>query len=580
MIKNSNNNFKSKDIDEADFFKIINLILRNKILISAFTISLFIFSCIYSLTKKRVWEGDFQIVLRENKSVNSPTGFLAQNSSLIQSLNLGGNLQSNLKTEVGILQSSSVLMPIFEYFKEEKAKLNNNSPKITFSSWKSNLEIGLEKNTSILNISFRDNNKKLINSVLEKTIDIYQEYSGKGKSRELELAKKYLEKQINLYKVAGAQSMKDLQEFATDQDLTALGFSQVEKNSADFYPKSLSTLYKMGNLDRDYELFGKTINIEAARVRAANKIRSIEAKIKKIESLKSDEGLTYIRVEMPELVEADLMQDLTKLDLQLLELKSKYTEKYPEIARLEEKRRLFIKLLNKKSIGFLQAEKISAEAILEATTRPKGVLLKYKELARKAQRDDSTLVELENQKRFVSLQEAKLEDPWELITKPTIKTSPVAPRRSVIAFFGTIFGLFLGVCASIYKERKTGLIYEKDTLETILNTKIIDCIDLNNPNSNLFIKELFSQKKNNSFKFIYSKYLTKINPESLKNIFEDKKYNSSIVNDLTDLNDNEILILVVTIPQITFDEILKIKNHIEFLEKELFGILIIKNEIN
>ena len=575
MIKNSNNNFKSKDIDEADFFKIINLILRNKILISAFTISLFIFSCIYSLTKKRVWEGDFQIVLRENKSVNSPTGFLAQNSSLIQSLNLGGNLQSNLKTEVGILQSSSVLMPIFEYFKEEKAKLNNNSPKITFSSWKSNLEIGLEKNTSILNISFRDNNKKLINSVLEKTIDIYQEYSGKGKSRELELAKKYLEEQINLYKVAGAQSMKDLQEFATDQDLTALGFSEAEKISADSPP-----IYEKEIIDTENEFFGKTINIEAARVRAANKIRSIEAKIKKIESLDSDEGLTFIRIAMPELVESGLIDELTKLDLQLLEVKSKYTEKFPGIPRLEEKRRLFIKLLNKKSIGFLQAEKISAEAILEATTRPKGVLLKYKELARKAQRDDSTLVELENQKRFVSLQEAKLEDPWELITKPTIKTSPVAPRRSVIAFFGTIFGLFLGVCASIYKERKTGLIYEKDTLETILNTKIIDCIDLNNPNSNLFIKELFSQKKNNSFKFIYSKYLTKINPEPLKTIFEDKKYNSSIVNDLTDLNDNEILILVVTIPQITFDEILKIKNHIEFLEKELFGILIIKNEIN
>ena len=575
MIKNSNNNFKSKDIDEADFFKIINLILRNKILISAFTISLFIFSCIYSLTKKRVWEGDFQIVLRENKSVNSPTGFLAQNSSLIQSLNLGGNLQSNLKTEVGILQSSSVLMPIFEHFKEEKAKLNNNSPKITFSSWKSNLEIGLEKNTSILNISFRDNNKKLINLVLEKTIDIYQEYSGKGKSRELELAKKYLEEQINLYKVAGAQSMKDLQEFATDQDLTALGFSEAEKISADSPP-----IYEKEIIDTENEFFGKTINIEAARVRAANKIRSIEAKIKKIESLDSDEGLTFIRIAMPELVESGLIDELTKLDLQLLEVKSKYTEKFPGIPRLEEKRRLFIKLLNKKSIGFLQAEKISAEAILEATTRPKGVLLKYKELARKAQRDDSTLVELENQKRFVSLQEAKLEDPWELITKPTIKTSPVAPRRSVIAFFGTIFGLFLGVCASIYKERKTGLIYEKDTLETILNTKIIDCIDLNNPNSNLFIKELFSQKKNNSFKFIYSKYLTKINPESLKNIFEDKKYNSSIVNDLTDLNDNEILILVVTIPQITFDEILKIKNHIEFLEKELFGILIIKNEIN
>ena len=564
------NNFITESInDDIDISKILNIFIRNKFLIASFTFLFFTGASLYGLSKKRIWEGQFQIVLRENKKINSPQSFLSRNSNLLQTFDFGGNLESNLKTEVGILQSSSVLMPIFESFKEESSKLNNNSPKITFSSWKSNLEIGLEKNTSILNISFRDNNKKLINSVLEKMIDIYQEYSGKGKSRELELAKNYLEEQINFYKVAGAKSMKDLQEFAIDQDLTALGYLQAEKIPADF-PKDETN-------NTDNEFFGKTISIEAARVRAANKIRSIEAKIKKIESLDSDDGLIYIKFAMPEFVETGLIDELSAIDLQLLELKAKYTEKFSGISRLEEKRRLFIELLNKKSIGFLQAEKISAEAILEATTRPKGVLLKYKELARKAQRDDSTLVELENQKRFVSLQEAKLEDPWELITKPTINNSPVAPRRSVIAFFGTIIGMFLGVCVSLYKERKTGLIYEKDTLESILNTKILDYIDLNNPNPNLFIKELFNQKKNNSFKFIYSKYLAKINPESLKNIFEDKKNNSSIVNDLIDLNENEILILVVTIPQITFDELLTIKNHIEFFEKELFGILIVKD---
>tara|TARA_Y100000813_G_C23957271_1_gene255506 strand:- start:11 stop:622 length:612 start_codon:yes stop_codon:yes gene_type:complete len=202
--------------------------------------------------------------------------------------------------------------------------------------------------------------------------------------------------------------------------------------------------------------------------------------------------------------------------------------------------------------------------------------MKYKELARKSNADNLTLVELENQKRFLTLQQAKLEDPWELITKPTIKTSPVEPRRKFIVGLGTLFGLILGIFAAVFKERKTGLIYEKDTLESILNIKIIDSIDLNNPNSNLFIKELFNQKKNYSFKFIYSKYLSTINPKSLKNIFENKKYNSSIVNDVFDFKDNEILILVTSLPNITFDELLKIKNQIEILEKKLFGIVIIK----
>ena len=51
-----------------------------------------------------------------------------------------------------------------------------------------------------------------------------------------------------MYKIAGAQSMKDLQEFATDQDLTALDYFQ---------------RYDVGKKDRN-EIFGKTVNIIAA----------------------------------------------------------------------------------------------------------------------------------------------------------------------------------------------------------------------------------------------------------------------------------------------------------------------------
>ena len=233
-------------------------------------------------------------------------------------------------------------------------------------------------------------------------------------------------------------------------------------------------------------------------------------------------------------------------------------------------------MLKEKSIGFLKAKKVSAQAVVEAATRPKGVLLKYKELARKAQRDDLTLVQLENQKRLTNLQQAKLEDPWELITKPTIKNSPVAPRRSLIAILGTFFGFIIGVSIAIFKERKSGLIFEADDLESILGVKIIERLELNNQNSNLFIKEIFKQSKDKIFKFIYSEYLAKINPESLRNIFENKKYNSSIVNQLIDLKDNEILVVVVSIPQITFDELLTIKNQTKFLEKELFGIVLIE----
>ena len=78
MTNNSNNNFESEAFDDLDFSKIINFIIRNKVLISSFTVILFILSCIFALTKKRVWEGQFEIVVRQNifKSVQL---FLSRN---------------------------------------------------------------------------------------------------------------------------------------------------------------------------------------------------------------------------------------------------------------------------------------------------------------------------------------------------------------------------------------------------------------------------------------------------------------------------------------------------------------------
>ena len=49
---------------------------------------------------------------------------------------------------------------------------------------------------------------------------------------------------------------------------------------------------------------------------------------------------------------------------------------------------------------------------MEAAMRPKGVLLKYKELIREAYRDEATLVSLENQLRRFELESSRQMDPW------------------------------------------------------------------------------------------------------------------------------------------------------------------------
>ena len=100
--------------------------------------------------------------------------------------------------------------------------------------------------------------------------------------------------------------------------------------------------------------------------------------------------------------------------------------------------------------------------------------MQYKEFIRKAARDESTLISLENQLRLVELEEAKLDDPWELITKPTLLKYPVAPSKKKIALIGLSIGLLISLLISLIKEKRSGKIYDLESLENLLLTQTIN----------------------------------------------------------------------------------------------------------
>ena len=69
------NNFITERInDDIDISKILNIFIRNKFLIASFTFLFFTAASLYGLSKKRIWEGEFQIVLdkpQNNLGINA-----------------------------------------------------------------------------------------------------------------------------------------------------------------------------------------------------------------------------------------------------------------------------------------------------------------------------------------------------------------------------------------------------------------------------------------------------------------------------------------------------------------------------
>ena len=572
--------FKDFDNDEINLKFILNTLLRNRIFICSVTFLFVIISSLYAVTRKRIWEGQFEIVLsnQEDKGLSAAINPALQGLLELQM----GSSSKDLQTEVAILESPSVLLPTFNLVNQERLKLEPNLKKLDFKKWKkNNLFIKLKKNTSVLQIAYRDENKDLILPVLKKMTSTYQEYSGSSKRRNQELTKNFLSEQISIFKQKSKESIKAVQEFSIDQDLL------------------LQDLYEQGRLinnssnkDQDFlesQLLLPNIGIENIRVQAANQIRKIDLQIAKIKDIGQDlDQLQYIGYTIPSLFEGGWPESLRDIEEQIVEMSSKYTKKDQSVTRIIEKRDLLINLIKNRAIGILKAQKLIFESQMESAMRPKGVLIKYKELIREAARDEKTLVQLENQLRFVKLEESKLEDPWELISLPTLIDYPIAPSRKNIVFIGLIAGLFASSTLALIKDKRKGIIFEKEILENVLNCQIIDEIsidDLKEKYSKLsFLEEYLNTLSVDQINFIATGEITKVFNNNLSKALSRRKSNKKFYfeNSIFELKNSisqGLNLIVVHLGSFKYSDVKDLNKKLNILNSFSSGIILIKEKL-
>ena len=82
--------------------------------------------------------------------------------------------------------------------------------------------------TSVLNLSYRDEDKDLVLPVLEKISDKYKSYSTTKKEKELNSGIKYLNEQISIFEKKSSESLKRFQEFGEKHDLLIANNDTIE----------------------------------------------------------------------------------------------------------------------------------------------------------------------------------------------------------------------------------------------------------------------------------------------------------------------------------------------------------------
>lgn len=407
------------------------------------------------------WEAEFQIVLSDEQSKGSglAAALLSQNAGLAALVGGGAGGGDQQATEVKILESPSVLLPIYTAVKASKPA--SETANWRFDTWvKDAVEVDPEKGTSVLTVRFRDTDQALVLPTSRRISEAYQTYSGRSRSRELRQLEAYLDAQIAQLRPRSEAATRMAQAYAADYSLSV----------ADGLPLS-GTLKAAGNLDSKQE--GSTIgiegstNLEARRTALQQRLNALQVQIN--QARKAGSQVLYIASETAARTDkGSTFDQLTLVETELAEKRSRLRPNDPIVQRLERERQSLVRYINQQTIALLEGEIILNQANLRSLERPKEVLLRHRELTQKALRLEATLVELENNRAKFQLEKARQTDPWELISTPTLLDKPVAPRPARNLALGLLAGLVLGSGAALVVDRRTDLVFASDELRGLL----------------------------------------------------------------------------------------------------------------
>lgn len=382
-----------------------------------------------SLTKP-TWEGSFEIVLASQDQGGGLSNAISSNPMLTNLLGRVGSVGkgSELKTSVKILQSTSVLRPVFDEVRAQKAALGEDTDDYSFSLWAKGLSVQLEKGTAVLSISYRDTDKSLILPVLRDISEAYQNYSIRERNESLTKGLQFAEQQTRIYRDRSEASNRALNSFALTYGITSDPGTIGGGSAVD-----LSKFLNSGSISNS----GPALNIKGTTSRLQS--------------------------------QGDPLHQLSLINQELIRLEQTFTDNDPSVIQLKRDRdalRRYIETSSLGKIAYPGREKLSRQ-------QAQNILLRYQTLERTASRDQSTLETMEGALLSLQLEQARSSTPWKLISTPTLLERPVAPRplRNLLIWLAS--GLFLGCAAGLVADQRSGKIFDKEQLKKLLPVQLL-----------------------------------------------------------------------------------------------------------
>tara|TARA_A100000164_G_scaffold381278_1_gene432123 strand:+ start:2673 stop:4211 length:1539 start_codon:yes stop_codon:yes gene_type:complete len=504
---------KSKPIpnEEIDLVGIFKTLLREKYLIIFITFFSTLFSTIYFSRVPPLWLGSFNIVVRKD--------YASKENMELNALSLlsGGAQNNDNETQRLILESPSVLMPVFEYVRNYYLPKTGKTQNINFKSWiETSLNIDFTENSNVLNVVYKSKDKELILNVLDLISTKYKDYSKRDTTKNLLERRTYLENQIEIMSKKTNESKKEFNRFTIEN--------------------------RLGNIDIFANL-GYQENSSISGMTSNNKqILNPNTQSPSINSRES--GATGQRF------------------AKTFRLLEKYESKYVDLSS---------KL--KPNSKILTDIKQQIDNLNDALKRPNEILIKYDELYRNYTRNQKFLMVFEQNLELVKLEQMRILNPWEIISTPYVEVDPIYPKKSNLFILSVIASFILSSISAFIKEKLSRKIFSRFELEQLIDCNYIDTIF--RKEQQLSFNQIINQFINNKSQvkiFGIINFKNKLDISFLKELLNNEK--EVKINDFTDKDfiKNSSRILIILEPgKYTFEDIEIINKYISLSTEKIIG---------
>jgi len=467
--------------ESIDFGRLWAALRRGWPLVAACSAGGLLSAAVPTARAPRVWQADFQIVLADDKGGSGLSSLLSQGGGLSALLGgVGGVLggaggSSSQETELKILLSPSVLLPVFDYVKSQLPP--DQRAGLSLRGWAGAVGAKAAKGTSVLDVTYQGTDPALVLAASRKLAETYQNYSGRKRQRSLQALIRYLNDQLAIYQPRAEASRARAEAFANRFTLT----------SADALPYSGGGSSNIGSLGDGTGLGSLLSGISA--ITGGSNPGSLKAQQSELNRRIFDLQFQLARVQRAgdrELINMTSSTasvgvlgtlvggggasstSLQELDRAIAERRSRFQDNNPIVVSLQKQRRVLIGVMNRQLAQEISSAIRLAQSQLKALERPPGVVETFQQLNRNATRDNSILQNLENNLEQQKLELARDSQPWELISAPTLSDRPIKPRPAFNLAIGLLAGLLSGAGGALLLERRSGLVFHTEELLELL----------------------------------------------------------------------------------------------------------------